>query len=251
MRDEERGRERWREEKGRRRRDKSVGVRGGWGCSRVCKQETRKNKCTCKERTCERGQKSAGGKRGNNGAGERRERDKRIKGGRRCSERKDIETEERWGRRVLAVCWEKWRKALGFMSRCEARWRTTRNTVPDDRGSRAAERKQNEASGCTSHRAQREWERGNGRGVRATERGKECSLIWMEQDRPVEKATPRGENCAFSICGSEGLTPLHSPFFVYQGACGCLKRVVLFWNEKNQSRSVYTVIDHGFNLSVM
>lgn len=92
---------------------------------------------------------------------------------------------------------------------------------------------------------------GEGKWVRATERGKEHSLIWTEQDRPVEKATPRGENCAFSICGSEGLMPLRSPFSCSRGTCGCLKRVVLVWNEKNQSQSVCTVIDHSFNLSVV
>lgn len=55
--------------------------------------------------------------------------------GQRVSEQKDRETENRRSWRALAVCERNEERLWGFTSRCEARWRTTKNTVPDNRRS--------------------------------------------------------------------------------------------------------------------
>lgn len=51
---------------------------------------------------------------------------------------------------ALAACEGNEDGFWAFASCCEARWRTTRNAVPEKQGRRAAGRKQNEAPGCAS-----------------------------------------------------------------------------------------------------
>lgn len=153
--------------------------------------------------------KSVGGKRKNSGAGVRK---KRITGEDRDAASKGRETENRRGRRALAVCEGNEERALGFTSRCEARWRTTRNTLPENWGSRVAWRKQNEASGCTSHQAEGV---GNRRGWGLLREERSSVLSEWSRIGPWRRQHP-GEQTA--LC----LMPLHSPLF-------CIKWRVVVW----------------------
>lgn len=60
-------------------------------------------------------------------------------------------------------------EALGFTSRCEARWRTTMNTVPVNWEPISREKREG-GSRLSFTTELREWEKGNGRGWGLTER---------------------------------------------------------------------------------
>ena len=186
------GRERWREEKGWRRGDKSVCVCGVGGEDAAAECANKKSERTNHTQKARRG-KSVGGRRENIDAGVRQKRDEKEET-QRTREREAENRrgwQEKWGERLRALhpavkqdggqAGTRWSPCEGAEQQGENRMRL--EALHWEEG---VERGGLGEGDCY-------WERGGGG-------GEEYSVIWMEQHRPVEKTTPGGGNCAFSWC---------------------------------------------------